>query len=137
MFGDSGFDATTAELNDNLISRGVIQMLMSEEVTSEIHKTSLSSLMFLKRKRSEKVNARRCADGGPQQEYITKEESSSPIVSLIDGRKIITCDILRAFLQADWPDDRDCYIKFQEVMVDMIYKINPEYKKNVITTKTG
>ena len=98
--------------------------------------------MFLKRKRNEKVKARGCADGRPQRDYITKEESSSPTVSLyvlmasclmdaIEGRMVITCDIPGAFLQVDWPGDRDCYIKFQGIMVDMICKINPEYKKNV------
>ena len=45
-----------------------------------------------------------------RQEYVTKEESSSPIVSLyalmgscvmdvLDDRKVITVDISRAFLQ--------------------------------------
>ena len=38
--------------------------------------------MFLKRKRSGKMKGRGCADGRPQREYITKEESSSPTVSL-------------------------------------------------------
>ena len=148
LFGDSGWDATVAELDENLIGRGVMKMLEIHEITSEIRKTSLSYLMFLKRKRTGKIKARGCADGRPQREYITKEESSSPTVSLyalmasclmdaIDNRKVITCDIPGAFLQAEWPEDHDCYIKFQGVMVDMICQINPEYKKNVIVTKAG
>ena len=66
--------------------------------------------MFLKRKSSGKMKGRGCADGRPQQEYITKEKSSSPIVSLyalmgsclmdaIDGRKVMPVDIPGAFLQ--------------------------------------
>ena len=68
--------------------------------------------MFLKRKRSGKVKGRGCADSRSQREYITKEESSLPTVSLyalmgsclmdaMDGRKVITVDIPGAFLQGD------------------------------------
>ena len=65
--------------------------------------------MFLKRKRSGKMKARGCANGLQQQEYITKEESSSPTVSLfalmgsclidaMDKRRVITVDIPGVFL---------------------------------------
>ena len=68
--------------------------------------------MFLKRKRSNKIKGRGCADGRPQQECITKEELSLPTVSLyalmgsclmdvMDGRKVITVNIPGAFLQGD------------------------------------
>jgi len=52
-----GYDTTVAELDENLIGRGVMQMLMRSEVTSEIRKTALSYLMFLKRKRNGKLKA--------------------------------------------------------------------------------
>ena len=62
------------------------------------------------------MKGRGCANGCPQREYITKEESSLPTVSLyalmgscvmdtMDGRKVITVDIPGAFLQCDWPQD--------------------------------
>ena len=68
--------------------------------------------MFLKRKRSGKIKGRGCADGRPQRDYITKEESSLPTVSLhalmascvmdaLDDRKVITVDIPGAFLQGE------------------------------------
>ena len=55
------------------------------------------------------MKGRGCADGSPQRDYITKEEPSSPTVSLyalmgscimdaLDNRKIITVDIPGAFL---------------------------------------
>jgi hypothetical protein len=99
--------------------------------------------MFLKRKRDGTVKARGCADGRPQREYISKDESSSPTVSIytlmasclidaIDDRKVVTCDIPGAFLQANWPADQDCFLKFEGVMVDMICQIDPKYKRNVI-----
>ena len=65
--------------------------------------------MFLKRKQSRKMKRRGCSDGRPQRKYITKEQSSSPTVSLyaligscvmdaLDNRKKITMDISGTFL---------------------------------------
>ena len=103
--------------------------------------------MFLKRKRSEKMKGRGCANGRPQRDYITKEESSSPTVSLyalmgscvmdvLDDRKVIIIDIPGAFLQGDWPQDEHLgYIIFEGIMVEMICEIDPSYHKNVIWSK--
>ena len=41
----------------------------------------ISSLMFLKEKRSGKVKGRVCVNGAPQRVYIRKEDASSPTVS--------------------------------------------------------
>ena len=76
--------------------------------------------MFLKRKRTSDIKARGCADEQPQREFISKEESSSPTVSTyslfiycamdaMEGRQVVMYDIPGAFLQADWPEDNDCY----------------------------
>lgn len=103
--------------------------------------------MFLKRKRSGKMKVRGCANGRPQLEYITKEESSSPTVSLyalmgsclmdaIDGRKVITVDMSGAFLQGDWPqDEHPGFIMFEGIMVDMICKIDTSYYDKIIWSK--
>ena len=81
-------------------------------------------LLALKHKRCGKTKGRGCADGRPQREYITKEDSRSPTVSLyalmgscvmdaIEGRKVITVDIPGAFLQGDWPQhEHPGYIRF-------------------------
>ena len=53
----------------------------------------------------------------------------------IEERKVVTCDILKAFLQADWPKDIDCHLKFEGVMVDMICDIDPSFKDNVLVSK--
>ena len=75
------------------------------------------------------MKARRCVDGRPHEESITKEESSSPIVSLyalmqscvmntVDKRKVIIVDIPGVFSQGDWPQDKHpVYIMFEGVMV--------------------
>ena len=147
-FGELGYEATVKELDDNLLGMGAVKMLMPTELNYSIRCEALSYLMFLKRKRCGKIKARGCADGRPQREYISKDESSSPTVSIyalmtsclmdaIEGRKVATCDIPGAFLQADWPMDRDCYLKFEGAMVSMICDINPEYKKNIVYGKNG
>ena len=51
------------------------------------------------------------------------------MIDAIEGRIVITCDIPSAFLQVDYPKGEDCYMRFEGVMVDIIYEINPEYKK--------
>jgi hypothetical protein len=142
-FGELGFEATMKDLDDNLIGMGAVRMLEPNEVNKDVWCEDLSYLMFLKRKRDGTVKARGYADGRPQCEYISKNDSSSPTVSIyalmasclmdvIDERKVVTCDIPGAFLQADWPADQDCYLKFENVMVDMICQIDSKYDKNVI-----
>ena len=42
---------------------------------------ALSSLMFLKEKRSDQVKGRVCVNGAPQRSYISKEEAYSPTVA--------------------------------------------------------
>ena len=110
---------------------------------------ALSYPMFLNRKRIDVVKARGCTDGRPQREFISKEESISPIVSTyalfiscamdaMEERQVVMCDIPGAFLQADWPEDNDCYLKFEGLMVDMICDIDPSYEKFIlINKKTG
>jgi hypothetical protein len=131
------------ELDDNLIGMGAVHMLDVSEVNKEVWISALSYLMFLKRKRNGDVKARGCADGRPQRGYLSKDKSSSPTLSIyalialclldaIDNRKVVTCNILGAFLQADWPAAKDCFLNFENVMVDMICQIDPKYMKNVI-----
>jgi hypothetical protein len=147
-FGTLGYEATVKELDDNLLGMGAVKMLKPSEINRDIRYEALNYLMFLKRKRRGKIKARGCADGRPQREYISKDKSSSPTVSIyalitsclmdaIEGRKVATCNIPGAFLQADWPEDRDCYLKFEGAMVSMICDIDEKYKKNIVYGKNG
>ena len=93
------------------------------------------------------MKARGCANGRPQREYITKEESSSPTVSLyafmglcqmdvMDGRKVMTVNISGALLQGDWSqDEHPGYIMFKGIMVDIICVIDPSYHDKIIWSK--
>jgi hypothetical protein len=138
-FGMPGYVATIKELDDNLLGMGAVKMLKPSEINKSIRYESLNYLIFLKRERCGKIKARGCADGRPQREYISKDESSSPTVSIyalmisclmdaIESRKVATCDI---------PGARDCYLKFEGAMVSMICDIDPKYKKNVIIGRNG
>jgi hypothetical protein len=92
-----------------VFERGCIEVLPEADVTWEIKQIALGYLMFLKQKRNGKMKGRGCADRRPQREYISKEESSSPTVSIyalfgscvidaLDERSVITIDIPGAFL---------------------------------------
>jgi hypothetical protein len=61
---------------------------------------------------------------------------ASCLMDAIEGRKVATYNIPGAFLQANWPADQDCYLKFEGAMVSMICDIDPEYKKNIVYGKT-
>ena len=108
LFGNKGYPATKDELEKNLLGRGCINMLSTYNVTWDIRTQALGYAMFLKRKRSRKMKGRGCANGHPQQDYVTKEESISPTVSLyalvgscimdaMINRKVITVDIPMRF----------------------------------------
>ena len=109
---EKGHKATVKELDKNLIGRNVNNMLPARSITHDMMKMSLAYLMFLKGKRSGLVKARRCADGRPQREYITKLESSSScvqthvlflscIVDAFEKRRVVVADIPAALLSAD------------------------------------
>ena len=80
LFGDKDYQAAKNKLKVNLLGRGCIDMLSRKDLTWNIRKQALGYLMFLKRKQSGKMKGSGCANGRPQREYITKEESISPIV---------------------------------------------------------
>ena len=82
LFSDKRYQAAKNELKVNLLGRGFINMLSWKDLTWDIRKQALGNLMFLKRKQRGKLKGRGCTNGRPQQEYITKEESSLPTVSL-------------------------------------------------------
>ena len=80
-FEQAGYNATVSVLSDNLIGMNAVDMLDKIRITSDLYVNALSYLMFPKKKRTGAVKARGCADGRPQQEFISKDESSSPTVS--------------------------------------------------------
>ena len=100
--------------------------------------------MFLKRKQSGRMKGRECVDEYPRLKYITKEESSSPTVSLyalmgscvmdtIEDRKVLNIYIPGVFLQGDWPQKKHPgYIMFEGIMVGMISENNPVFHDMIV-----
>lgn len=39
--------------------------------------------------------------------------------------EVVRCYIPGAFLQSDWPKDKPTYLKFDGIMVEMLYDIDP------------
>ena len=81
-------------------------------------------LMFIKRKRTGLIKSRGICDCRSQRGYtgITKDKSSSPTVATnalfamcvlvaAQGRKTVVVDIPGAFLQSNYPNDKEGYIR--------------------------
>ena len=78
--------------------------------------------------------------------YKTEEETSAPTISIkslflscvIDakeGRKVATCDIPGAFMQADINDI--IHIKLEGLLATLLTKVDPEKYTKYITIKNG
>ena len=79
-FGEKGIAAANGELTQ----RHVMDIWVTKDPTmlSRAEKVkALSSLMFLKEKRSGKLKGRACVNGSPQRAYIHKEDASSSNVA--------------------------------------------------------
>ena len=94
--------------------------------------------MFLKQKQCSKVKGQGCADGCKQCIYKTKEETSSPTISIealfltclidtMEQQHVITCDIPRAFMQADM--DELVHVKLEGEIAELLIKVDVTYEK--------
>jgi hypothetical protein len=102
---------------------------------------TLKYLMFLKEKRTGIIQGRGCTDGYKQQSLVTKENASSPTVSLesllltcvidaMERRYVATTDIPGAFMLADM--DELVHIRFGGTLVELLVRINHTlYQKHV------
>ena len=58
------------------------------------------------------------------------------IVDAFENRCVVIVAIPAAFLSADWSiDEPDCYIQFEGAMVELLYQIEPRYRKLIQYTK--
>ena len=108
---------------------------------------ALSSLLFLKEKRTGKIKGRACINGAPQRDYITKEEAASPTVSTEstfitaaiaakEKRKVRCYDIPSAFVNTDV--DEDVLMVLRGELADMMVQIAPQiYRKYVTVDRKG
>ena len=143
-FGQDGADAIMVEL-EQLLYRKVMDGCKAGDLSKEQKKAALKYLMFLKQKRCGKIKGRGCADGRKQRLYKTKEESSSPTVSIealfltcmidaMEDRYVVTCDIPGAFMHADI--DELIHIKLEGELVDLLIRLDATYKE-FMTVENG
>lgn len=102
----------------------------------------METLIFLTEKRDGRIKARTCANGSVQREWITKEESSSPTVTLealmlsaaidaMEGREVAVVDIPNAFIQTEYEkvgkDEDMAVVKFRGKLAEILVEIDPSY----------
>jgi hypothetical protein len=144
-FGNDGKAAVMAELQQ-LYDRDVMEPVGKYDLTPAERKGALRYLMFLKEKRDGLIKGRGCADGRPQREYMTKEETSSPtvatealllscVIDAIEGRDVATCDIPGAFMQSDMKGK--VIMKLEGVMAEVILKIDPKKYSKYVAKENG
>ena len=61
---------------------GVFEPNHARDLSDEEKSKALSSLIFLKEKKSGDIKARSCANGNKQREHIAKEEAAAPTMAL-------------------------------------------------------
>ncbi len=134
----------TEEL-DQFNKYGVFEPKHARDLSEEDKKKALSSLIFLKEKKSGLIKACSCANGNSQREHIAKEETAVPTIALesvfitstIDAkesRKVVTVDIPGDFLHTDNVDY--IIIKMVETLAKLMVKTNPKlYRQYVILEK--
>ena len=116
--------------------------LNPDSITISQKKGALRAIKLIKGKRIGKIKGRTCADGRPQICYITKEDASSPTISMEDffnsltinaheGRDVAISDVPGAYLNADMPEDKFILLNIEGEFVDIMYEVNPKHKKNV------
>lgn len=80
-FKERGEQAVRDELQQ-LHDKGVFEAVGSEKLTADQKKEALGSLMFPKEKRCGRLKARACANGTKQRELYSREDATSPTVSV-------------------------------------------------------
>ena len=137
-FGARGQTAAVKELTQLHIMDTWMPMA-ADKLSREQRMKALSSLLFLKEKRTGDIKGRACINGAPQRAYIPKEDAASPTVSIEstfitatiaakEGRRIRCYDVPRAFVNTDI--DEDVIMVLKGELADMMVQIAPEvYRK--------
>jgi hypothetical protein len=121
-----------------------------KEIGEEKRDQILESHVFVKKKRSGEIKARKVAGGNKQRDFISKESASSPTVStnsvllttIVDVKEhcnVAIIDIPNAFIQTVVEDNKDRVImRIRGHMVDVLVKVAPTvYGPYVSTDKQG
>jgi hypothetical protein len=145
LFGQDGVDAEQAELSQ-LRDRSILNPKDAGQLTRAQKKAALEYLMFIKKKRCGRIKGRGCADGRKQREYTSKEEASSPTVSIealmllcvinaTEKRDVATVDIPGAFMQANM--DKLVHMRLEGTMAELVVKLDPKLYRKYMQTING
>jgi hypothetical protein len=111
-----------------------------DKLTKPQKKAALRAISVVKEKRCGRIKGRTVADGRPQRQLYTKDETSSPTVStdalmlslMIDAherRDVATADVAGAYLHAEMVDFT--LLKMEGASVDIMCDVCDDYKKYV------
>ena len=143
VFREQGAGALMKELNQ-VVVMGVMSGCDARTMSPEQKRKALRYLMFLKEKRCGRIKGRGCIDGRKQRLWKSKEDTTSPTVSIealllscmIDAkeeRDVATIDIPVAFMQA--LIDELVHVKFDGELIDLICQVDPSLTKFVAMEK--
>jgi hypothetical protein len=145
-FGKKGESAVTKELKQ-LHDMETFKPVDGSKLTKEEKAKAIASLMFLKEKRDGTVKGRACADGRKQREEFTKQDATSPTVSvdsvfltaLIEAqeeRDVACFDIPGAFLHAE--TDEHVIMVLRGQLAELMVLVEPMlYRKYVTVDSKG
>ena len=145
-FGNKGEKAAMKELT-SLHVMDIWRPMDAAKLSREQRMRALSSLLFLKEKRTGDIKGRACINGAPQRAYIPKEDAASPTVSTEstfitatiaahERRKVRCYDVPSAFVNTDV--DEDVIMVLKAELADMMVQIAPEvYRRYVTVDKKG
>ena len=144
-YGNKGSEAVLKELQQ-LHNTKALLPVKKDDLSYDEKRKALKYLMFLKEKRDGTIKARGCADGRPQRLYTTKEEASSPTVSLealmlscaIDAKEtryVAIKDVPGAFLHADM--EGIVHMMLEGEIAELIVKLDSSYAEYVWYDRRG
>jgi hypothetical protein len=135
-WGDKEYAVVTSEMKQ-LHFRNTFKPKHWNELSKTQHQMVLESHMFLKEKWDRSLKGRTVARGNKQQDYISKEDASSPTVTTEavlllcvfiakEERDVIVIIIPNAFIQT-WVEDKEdmTIMKIHGVLVDILVQIAP------------
>jgi hypothetical protein len=149
-FGERGEAAALKEM-DQLHQRKCFSPLDVSKLTPDERAKAQEALMFLTEKRDGTIKGRTVYNGKPTREWLSREDSASPTVSLeslvltsiIDAkekRDVMSCDIPNAFIQANAPkldNDERIVMKITGVLVKLLVNLNPELYGPSVVIENG
>jgi len=145
-FGQRGQAAAVKELTQ-LHIMDTWMPLQANKLSREQRMQALSSLLFLKEKRTGDIKGRACINGAPQRAYIPKEDAASPTVSTESvfitssiaayERRVVRCyNVPSAFVNTEV--DEEIVMVLKGDLAEMMVQIAPEiYRKYIALDKKG